>query len=1062
METPDTAVPNPSPDKLNILKERGKAVYRSRRVRRWVGGFVLAFILFGILGYLWLPGFVHSRLETALSEQLHHPVHLEKIEIQPYALEVTLGGLSIGNKEGEGKLAGFETLTLNFSTASIWKRGVVLDSLHLQKPYVNLVRHADGSFNVTDIVDQFLNKKDDQESIHFALNDLKIMGGHITLDDQGSKSQHEISDIDLVLPRLSSFSSEAEHHALPHFSANLDGAPINLKGEVRPYASTQDGILKIHFKNLDLARLASFSPIPLPVKIQSAKLDSDMRLGYSMDDKSQISLEGHANLHGVQASLPRLSVGMEQFSLKIDAPNLGKQPIVLENLNLKGLSGHRSDEDQPFLTLAEAQLDKVTLDTVNHQLQIGKMGLTQPLFKVIRNTQEHLDILDTMAQIQTSTASSPSKKTPSDKSPSEKAPPTAPAWAWNVQGLTLSGGEFKFVDQSVPKAIPLELQGLNLEVGQIASSGNQPIALKVESKLNGKGSLSVAGNLNPSSNAGELELNVDSLDLVPLQGWVPRHMNMVLTDGDLTTQGKLKFGGTPFGVHYQGSGRLENLNLLDRPTAQTLARWKKLELSGLDLNTAPLMVKLDEVALSKFFARLVVTPQGNLYLDQLLQEPGTGPVKPTPATPSVTEVAATLPGEANTPVTKVQPEPEQVKPVATRSAPLPVQIGRIRLDDGSVIFNDQFIKPNYTANLTGLSGSMGPLAAGKRGTIKLQGKVNRVAPLIVTGELEPFSKELFLNVKAQARGIDMPNFNPYSGRYAGYLIQKGKLSVDVSYHIENGQLEANNHIFLDQLTLGEKVESPDAISIPLTLALALLKNNKGEIDIDLPISGSIDDPQFSVGGIVIKAVVNLLVKAVTAPFTLLGSLFGGGEELSYVEFNSGATTLGPESEKRLQTLAKALTERQALTLEITGSADQVADSEGYRRVLLERQVKAKKIEADTAQGKSAASIREVSLTPQEYEKYLTQLYKEAKFEKPKNMIGLNKGLPVSEMENLLVTHMELNQSSFNDLADRRARVVQDWLVTQGKIPLERLFVMAPAVSQGDPANPGNRVIFGLR
>lgn len=1060
MDNPDTAAPV-SPDKLSMLKERGRLVYRSRRVRRWGGAFVLAFILFGILGYLWLPGFVHGRLETALSEQLHRPVHLEKIEIQPYALKVTLGGLSIGNKEGEGKLAGFETLTLNFSTASIFKRGVVLDALHLEKPYINLVRHADGSFNVTDIVDQFLNKKEDQESIHFALNDLQILGGRISLDDQGSKSQHEISDIELILPRLSSFSSEAERHVLPHFSANLDGAPINLKGEVRPYASTQDGILKIHFKNLDLARLASFSPIPLPVKIESAKLDSDIRLGYSMEDNSRVSLEGHANLHSVQAGFPHLTMGMEQFSLKVDAPNLGKQPITFENLDLKGFSGHRPDEEQPFLTLAQAQLDKVTLDTVTHQLQIGKAGLTQPVLKVVRSAQERLDILDSIAQIQNSTAPSPSKKP--QPAPSGNAPSSPPVWAWNIQGLALSGGSFRFVDLSLPKAIPLELQNLAIEVGQVSSAGNIPIAVKVDSKLNGEGSLSVAGNFNPSGNAGELDLNISALDLVPLQGWVPRHMNMILTDGDISTQGKLKFGGTPLGVHYQGSGRLENLNLVDRPTAQTLARWKKLELSGLDLNTAPLMVKLDDVALSKFFARLVVTPQGNLYLDQLLQEPGPAATNnPRPVAPSVTEVASTLPGEANIPVVKLQHEAEQVKPVAARSTPLPVQVGRVRLEDGSVIFNDQFIKPNYTANLTGLSGSMGPLVAGKRGEIKLQGKVNRVAPLVVTGELEPFSKELFLNIKAQARGIDMPTFNPYSGRYAGYLIQKGKLSVDVSYHIENGQLEANNHIFLDQLTLGDKVDSPDALSIPLTLALALLKNNKGEIDIDLPVSGSINEPQFSIGGIVIKAIVNLLVKAVTSPFTLLGSMFGDGEELSYVEFNSGTAILGPEAEKRLQTLAKALAEREALTLEITGSADQVADSEGYRRVLLERQVKARKIDADMAQGKSAASIRDVSLTPQEYEKYLTQLYKEAKFEKPKNMIGLNKGLPVNEMETLLVTHMELDQNNFNDLANRRARVVQDWLVTQGKVPQERIFVMAPAVSKGDPANPGNRVIFGLR
>jgi len=470
-------------------------------------------------------------------------------------------------------------------------------------------------------------------------------------------------------------------------------------------------------------------------------------------------------------------------------------------------------------------------------------------------------------------------------------------------------------------------------------------------------------------------------------------------------------------------------------------------------------VKLEDAALTRFFARLMVTPQGRFHLGQLMGNEAGPPKAAAPASPSQVS-SAPLPGEA--PVSHATAPAEQVAALPARSAPLPVRIGRIRLEGGTVLFNDLFIKPSYKANLTGLTGQIGPLAAGERGKLKIEGKVDKTAPLMITGELEPFSKELFLDIKAQARGIDMPSFSPYSGRYMGYLIQKGKLSADVSYHIENGLLEAGNHLFLDQFTLGEPVDSPDALAIPIKMGLALLKNSRGEIEIDLPISGSINDPQFSIGGILLKAIMSLLVKAVTSPFTLLGSLFGGGEELSHVEFDPGLSALSPEAEKRLQALSKALIDRPALTLEVTGMADPVADSEGYRRVLLARQVKAKKVAADVAQGKSAARIGELTLTPQEYEKYLTQLYKEAKFDKPRNMIGLTKSLPVHEMETLLVTHMELDESAFNDLAARRGKLVRDWLVEQGQVPSERIFVMAPEVGKGDPASPANRVAFSLR
>jgi hypothetical protein len=212
---------------------------------------------------------------------------------------------------------------------------------------------------------------------------------------------------------------------------------------------------------------------------------------------------------------------------------------------------------------------------------------------------------------------------------------------------------------------------------------------------------------------------------------------------------------------------------------------------------------------------------------------------------------------------------------------------------------------------------------------------------------------------------------------------------------------------------------------------------------------------------VFKAILNLLAKAVTAPFTLLGSLFGGGESLSFVDFPAGQSVLTPEMEKRLENLARALADRPALTLEVTGMADPAVDGEAYRHVLLERQVRARKLAADAGRGKSTAS-EPVRLSPEDYEKYLTQLYKEARFEKPKNLIGLTKSLPVHEMEQLLVAHMSLDDQAFRDLAARRAATVQAWLVEQGKVASERVFVLEPDVAKPGQDEPGNRVRFSLR
>jgi hypothetical protein len=341
--------------------------------------------------------------------------------------------------------------------------------------------------------------------------------------------------------------------------------------------------------------------------------------------------------------------------------------------------------------------------------------------------------------------------------------------------------------------------------------------------------------------------------------------------------------------------------------------------------------------------------------------------------------------------------------------------------------------------------------------------VDKTAPLKIAGKVDTMGKELYLDITASAKGIDMPTFSPYSGKYVGYAIEKGKLSVDIHYHVEKGELTAENNVFLDQLTLGEKVESPDALSIPINLALALLKNRRGEIDVHLPVSGSINDPQFSIGALIVKVILNLLTKAATAPFALLGSLVGDGEELSEIDFLPGNAKIGPEAEKRLQVLSKALTDRPALELEITGRADPERDPEALKRTILERKVKIQKLTESVKKGLESGSLEDVELKPEEYEKYLTLAYKEEKFAKPKNVVGLTKSLPVPEMEQLMLANISAGDSEMRDLAESRATAARDWLAEQGAVPGDRMFVLEPKVeAESGGKKSGTRAEFSLR
>lgn len=326
--------------------------------------------------------------------------------------------------------------------------------------------------------------------------------------------------------------------------------------------------------------------------------------------------------------------------------------------------------------------------------------------------------------------------------------------------------------------------------------------------------------------------------------------------------------------------------------------------------------------------------------------------------------------------------------------------------------------------------------------------------------MNPLKKNLFLNIKASVKEMELAPLNAYSGKYIGYGIEKGKLSFEVAYHLEDRKLEAQNRLILDQLTLGDKIDSPTATTLPVKLALTLLSDSNGVIDINLPIGGSLDDPQFSVGGIIIKVIVNLIAKAATSPFALLGSMFGGGEELSWLAFDPGYSTLQADSETKLNTLAKALNDRPALKLDITGHYDAATDLDGMRRARINHKIRSLKLKQLVSKGESA-DINTVTIKADEYPTLLAKVYKNEDFSKPRNLLGLQKDLPVEEMEKLMMQNIKVSDSDLLTLGNQRAQAAKDWLVKNGAVPAERIFILAAKPADDSSKATANRVDFSL-
>lgn len=1093
-----------------------------RRLIISLGTITLAIALFGLLGYYWLPDYAKSRLEAVLSETFNRPVTIQAIEIQPYSLELTIRDFRIAEKadtQTDDLLFSFDRLHVDLSIESIRHLAPVATTVVITAPRLRLVREDKHRFNISDLIEKFKTPDDQpddaQAGLPFSVSNIHIQDGSIHFDDQLKRSHQKIDQINLTIPFIANFESAQIHWVEPYLSANINGAPLVLEGKLRPFADKREATLLLKFSDIDLTNIDEYSPIPIDIRLLSGNLDSNLSLVFTqaVDEAPSVSLSGGAALkeltienRGAQApyqlTLKRLDVALQE------AVMTELKPVQLEMTLVDAAVTHLA-ETEPVILLPKLHLDTINIDRAHRHIALGTAVLDGARTLIRRQTDGQLDLAQLFAPIaasednpaetisSTGTASAqvskavippiPRKKpTPRVDAPSrpenvialpaqmtapipDRKPvyPTKPGmaetatdqgeaaaesgikpehvskpWTTQINQLQLNDASARFEDHTLAKIVPLNIESLNLMIHNIDLSGAKPLDWVLQATINQRGSIESKGTLTWAPLATDLSFNLQHLDLVPLQGWVSERFHALLSQGHFSFQGHAKAAGEPLKITLNGKGLLANFNILDRVKGTRLLRWKRIDLTGVQFINDPLRVDIAAIDLDDFYARVTLLPSKELNLHRLVQQE-----------------ASTATAATNSTNTIIQPG--AVRPVTHAS--LPVYIDKVVLRNGYINFTDQFIKPNYRANLSGLKGQIGPLHPGKSGKIDVRGSFDKSAPLQIYGMIDPFSGQLFLDIVSTVTGIDLPTFSPYSGKYIGYVIDKGKLSFDVNYHVEQGELKAKNNIFLDQLELGDKTESSDAVSLPLHLAISLLKNRRGEIDIRLPVSGSINDPKFSLTGIIWEAFVNLITKAITAPFTLLASLVGEGEELSEISFPAGYATLDAEAEKRLQALSAALLDRPALKLELTGFADPVNDHDALKRALLERNIKTQKLSESVKKGQTIASLDQIQLDDKEYLHHLTRIYKEADFEKPKNIIGLTKSLPAAEMEQLILAHTTISEDELHELAEHRASAVLHWLIEQGGIPGERVFVLGTKVaSTHADQQPNSRVEFSVQ
>jgi uncharacterized protein involved in outer membrane biogenesis len=964
---------------------------RARKLALCVGALA---VLYAVLGFLVAPPIVRHQLEQVLAQQLGRKVAIEQVRINPFALSASIRNFALKERDGTTNALAFEELRVNVTSSSLLRLGVVLESVQLVKPYVHLVRYEDGRYNFQDIVDKFAASPGEPAaeaggaSPRFAVYNVVLRDGRIDFDDQPQKAKHAVTDLQIGLPFVSSLPRQVDIVVAPRLSANVNGTPIEIIGEAKPFKETHEATVHLDVDDLELGKYLEYSPVPLRIRVPSARLDTRLVLSFAM------------------------------------ARSGGLQTLVLSGTaSLRRLAVQHAD-GAPLAALQALSVELDSFDLLQKRAAIGKVRVEAPEVDITREEDGRFKLLGVLppapaaSPVPASTATTPSPFT------------------FNVAEFALTDGKVRFVDRSPGKPVSLALSKLSIMVNDLGNGG-ESAKVKIGTGVGAKGRLGYEGSLQLVPVRTEGQLEVLGLRVDTFAPYIEQWLNVVVTSGAFSTRGRLSLAvpdGLPLQLAYRADAGVSGFASLDQATSQDLLNWKSLVVKGIDFQLAPLKVGIGEITLADLYSRLIVNSDGTLNWRGV---------------PKQTEAQSAPPA-----------------PVAERAAagPAPdIHLGRIVLHAGRINFTDYFIRPNYTVMLTDVEGSMTEMTPEKPSEVSIAGRIHQTSPVDVAGKVNLLSPELVLDMKASARDIQLSDMSAYSAKYAGYGIEKGTLSVRLSYLVHDRKLEAQNNIYLDQLTFGDKVDSPTATSLPVRFAVALLKDKNGVIDVNLPVAGPLDDPQFSVGGVIVQVFVNLIEKAVTSPFAAIGSLFGGGEELAFVEFAPGSAVVDVAQEAKLTTLAKALDERPGLKLEVGGRIDPQADREALRRAAVDQQVLAAKIAENEAATVAAAGGAEARVAPDEYGKYLAAAYRAADFERPFDAKGALQELPAAEMERLMLANAPVSQEDLTLLAQRRAQAAKDWLVGQGKVAPERvLVVIKPSQDGAASKGSGSRADFVLK
>lgn len=997
--------PEPAPAHGPTRPEPAPARAAGGRRRLWlllVPAVFAAYVAFGVWG---VPRIVHDQVLSAIARTYHRQARLDAVRFNPLTLRLEARGFSLPDRDGAPMLA-FRDLAVTPSWRSFWSGRVILDAVSFDGPDVRVVRRADGRINLQDLEPPSPpHPRPASKPLGITIGRLTIRRGTAAFTDRDRPDPitRALRPVDFT---LTDFSTTADGGAYALRARTDRGERIAWRGSVgiAPLASRGS----FRFDQVQAPALARLAPVALPFDISSGRLDLAGTYAFAMP-----------------GSTPQLVIDVTNVHLA-DA----------------GVRPHGADRD--WVSLKALDASGAHLDLARRHVSVAQVTLNAPAAEVWRNPDGGINLL-ALVPHPAAGASSVVGGAP--------APEPGQTWTVDLGEARLQDGRASFEDRTLAEPARFGISGVNLAVRGLAYPLKAPIQVTAAASLDDGGSVSGAGSVGLSPVSADLSVAARGVDLTQAQPYLAKFARFKLASGALSADGHLHLSGTGE-ARYEGSAEVDGLRTLDPTVKQDLVDWTSVSAEGIEADSSPLSVKIRRVLARGAYARMVLEQNYMLNVRAVLETPAAA--SPAPGAPGAVPVAATPPGTGRVSLDVTRPAPPPAPALrATPTAPTPIEIGRVDVENGRLDFTDLTVQPRFFAGIQGLNGSIVGVSSrpDSRATVSLKGAVDKYAPVVISGQLNELAPRQFMDMRMSFQDMQLTSFSPYSGKFAGYRINEGKLNLDLHYLIDGPKLDAMHHVVIERLQLGDKVDSADAVKLPVKLIVALLKDRNGVIDLPIEVTGSLDDPKFRLWPVIWKVVGNLFGKIATAPFTLLGHLVGGGgEEMGTVVFAPGQADLAPGEAAKLGALSKALAERPALGLEAPMTVDPEVDGPALAASVFDRRLHEAAIAAAGRKGALAPAAVDAFLArPKTRRLALERLYQDvfgARASVPKPAAsppGQKADADVAAdvwLEAQVRAKFPVTDRMLGVLARARAQSVQTALVETGHVDPARIFITA--------------------